>query len=117
MTEHANPTGALSDLLLRVVSARTPGLPFERAGLALLEDPETAPAVQAKFRRVLQERASEAAELPAGGVPLDVVERELLTKALARTRNNKSQAARLLGLTRGQLYSLLRRHGLTDARR
>jgi len=45
------------------------------------------------------------------------VERELLQKALAKARNNKSQAAKLLGLTRGQLYSMLRRHGLTDARR
>jgi DNA-binding NtrC family response regulator len=50
-------------------------------------------------------------------VRLDAVERDLLQKALARARNNKSQAARLLGLSRGQLYSLLRRHGLTDARR
>jgi DNA-binding protein Fis len=36
---------------------------------------------------------------------------------MARARNNKSQAAKLLGLSRGQLYSLLRRHGLTTARR
>jgi len=61
--------------------------------------------------------AAGAGDLPAGGVELSAVERELLQKALARARNNKSQAARLLGLTRGQLYSLLRRHGLTDARR
>ncbi|MGE0455055.1 MAG: sigma 54-interacting transcriptional regulator [Vicinamibacteria bacterium] len=57
------------------------------------------------------------AELPAEGIQLQGVERDLLQKALARARNNKSQAARLLGLSRGQLYSLLRRHGLTDARR
>jgi DNA-binding NtrC family response regulator len=48
---------------------------------------------------------------------LESVERDLIQKALARARNNKSEAARLLGLPRGQLYSLLRRHGLTDARR
>ncbi len=58
-----------------------------------------------------------AADFPAEGVPLDAVERELLQKAMTRARNNKSQAAKLLGLSRGQLYSLLRRHGLTDARR
>jgi two-component system NtrC family response regulator len=58
-----------------------------------------------------------APEFPAEGVQLDDVERELLQKALARARNNKSQAAKLLGVTRGQLYSMLRRHGLTDARR
>ncbi|HXI03285.1 MAG TPA: sigma 54-interacting transcriptional regulator, partial [Candidatus Saccharimonadales bacterium] len=54
---------------------------------------------------------------PPEGIRLESVERDLLRKALAQARNNKSEAARLLGLTRGQLYSLLRRHGLTDARR
>jgi len=34
-----------------------------------------------------------------------------------RARQNRSKAARLLGVTRGQLYSLLRRHGLTEAKR
>ncbi len=61
--------------------------------------------------------ATPAADFPAEGVQLDAVERDLLQKALARARNNKSQAAKLLGLSRGQVYSLLRRHGLTDARR
>jgi DNA-binding protein Fis len=48
-------------------------------------------------------------DFPAEGLELDVVERELLVKVLAKARNNKSQAAKLLGLSRGQLYSLLRR--------
>lgn len=56
-------------------------------------------------------------EFPAAGVDLEAVERQLVAKALARARNNKSQAAKLLGLPRGQFYSLLRRYGLTDARR
>jgi len=54
---------------------------------------------------------------PAGGVSLEAVERDLIRQALANAGNNKSQAARLLGLPRGQFYSLLRRHGLTEARR
>jgi transcriptional regulator with GAF, ATPase, and Fis domain len=54
---------------------------------------------------------------PASGVKLDEIERDLVQKALANAGNNKSQAARLLGLPRGQFYSLLRRHGLTEARR
>ena len=61
--------------------------------------------------------APQAAEFPIEGVPLETVERELLEKAMAKAGNNKSQAAKLLGLSRGQLYSLLRRHGLTQARR
>ncbi len=57
------------------------------------------------------------AEFPAEGVNLERIERDLVSKALARAGNNKSHAAKLLGLPRGQFYSLLRRHGLTDARR
>ena len=51
-------------------------------------------------------------EIPAEGLSLEVLERELLLKALARAGGNKSQAARLLGLTRRTLYSRLERHGL-----
>jgi transcriptional regulator with GAF, ATPase, and Fis domain len=57
------------------------------------------------------------ADFPAEGVNLERIERDLVSKALARAANNKSQAAKLLGLPRGQFYSLLRRYGLTDARR
>jgi DNA-binding NtrC family response regulator len=58
-----------------------------------------------------------AASLPPGGVKLDAVERDVLEKAMAQAKGNKTRAAQLLGLPRGQLYSLLRRHGLTDAKR
>src|SRR4029450_3525127 len=54
---------------------------------------------------------------PAAGVSLESIERDLVQKALAKARSNKSLAAKLLGVPRGQFYSLLRRHGLTDARR
>jgi transcriptional regulator with GAF, ATPase, and Fis domain len=68
--------------------------------------------------RVERATAVEAADrLPSGVMKIETVERDLIEKALARARNNKSEAARLLGLPRGQFYSLLRRHGLTDARR
>jgi DNA-binding NtrC family response regulator len=59
----------------------------------------------------------QAEAFPPHGVKLEAIERDLVEKALASARQNKSKAARLLGLPRGQLYSLLRRHGLTDARR
>jgi transcriptional regulator with PAS, ATPase and Fis domain len=51
-------------------------------------------------------------DLPAGGVDFDAIERSLVQKALERAHNNKSKAARLLGLTRAQLYSRLEKHGL-----
>jgi transcriptional regulator with GAF, ATPase, and Fis domain len=65
----------------------------------------------------VQIAVSESAEFPVEGVALEAVERELLEKAMAKAGNNKSRAASLLGLSRGQLYSLLRRHGLTRAKR
>jgi len=58
-----------------------------------------------------------ASAFPTGGISLEAIERDLIRQALSSANNNKSQAARLLGLPRGQFYSLLRRHGLTDARR
>jgi Nif-specific regulatory protein len=57
-------------------------------------------------------RASAPASLPPAGMHLNTVERELVEKALAEARYNKSKAARLLGLTRAQLYSRLAKYGL-----
>ena len=51
-------------------------------------------------------------EIPAEGLSLEVLERELILKALDMARGNKSQAARLLDLTRRTLYSRMERHGL-----
>jgi len=51
-------------------------------------------------------------EIPPEGLSLELLERELILQALARARGNKSQAARLLGLTRRTLYSRMERHGL-----
>ncbi|HVR97360.1 MAG TPA: sigma 54-interacting transcriptional regulator [Thermoanaerobaculia bacterium] len=52
------------------------------------------------------------APFPAGGIDLEAVERSFVERALAQTRGNKSKAARLLGLTRAQLYSRLEKYGL-----
>jgi DNA-binding NtrC family response regulator len=54
-------------------------------------------------------------EIPPEGLSLEVLERELILKALERADGNKSQAARLLGLTRRTLYSRMERHGLRRA--
>ena len=39
-----------------------------------------------------------AANLPAGGVNLEDIERSLVVKALTQARHNKTRAAKLLGL-------------------
>jgi transcriptional regulator with GAF, ATPase, and Fis domain len=49
--------------------------------------------------------------LPSG-MDLGTVERSLIERALEQARGNKSKAARLLGLTRAQLYSRLEKHEL-----
>ena len=54
------------------------------------------------------------APLPAGGVDLEDVERSFVERALRDARGNKSKAARLLGLTRAQLYSRIEKYGLTS---
>jgi DNA-binding NtrC family response regulator len=57
-------------------------------------------------------RAAGAGELLGDGFALDDLERELILAALARAGGNKAAAARLLGVTRRRLYSLLASHGL-----
>src|SRR5262249_56563728 len=51
-------------------------------------------------------------EIPDEGLSLESLERELILKALEKAKGNKSQAARLLGLTRRTLYSRMEKHGL-----
>jgi transcriptional regulator with PAS, ATPase and Fis domain len=50
--------------------------------------------------------------IPPEGLSLEAVEKALILQALDRARGNKSQAARLLGLTRRTLYSRMEKHGL-----
>jgi Nif-specific regulatory protein len=54
------------------------------------------------------------ASLPAGGVNLEAIERSLVAKALLQARHNKTRAAKLLGLTRAQLYSRIEKYGLAE---
>jgi transcriptional regulator with PAS, ATPase and Fis domain len=56
-----------------------------------------------------------AAPFPAGGVNLEALERSLVVKALTQARYNKTRAAKLLGLTRAQLYSRIEKYGLAES--
>jgi len=49
---------------------------------------------------------------PTDGMRLDAVERNMVEKALGQSKGNKSKAARLLGLTRAQLYTRLEKYGM-----
>src|SRR5438876_1042692 len=52
-------------------------------------------------------------EFPAQGVDLEAMARTLIERALKQTGRNKSKAARLLGLSRGKLYTRMERFGLS----
>jgi DNA-binding NtrC family response regulator len=52
--------------------------------------------------------------LPPSGVDLDDVEKGLILQALERTSGNKSQAARLLGISRDTLRYRLEKHSIVD---
>ena len=50
----------------------------------------------------------------AGAMNLGEIERSLVVNALAQARYNKTRAAKLLGLTRAQLYSRIEKYGLEE---
>ncbi|WP_242337374.1 sigma-54 dependent transcriptional regulator [Anaeromyxobacter sp. SG66] len=56
------------------------------------------------------QRARRVGDLLVEGFSLDALERELLHAALERAGGNKTHAARMLGVTRRRLYSLLASH-------
>jgi transcriptional regulator with PAS, ATPase and Fis domain len=61
------------------------------------------------------EATGSGASFPAGGVNLEAIERALVVKALTQARHNKTRAAKLLGLTRAQLYSRIEKYGLAES--
>jgi DNA-binding NtrC family response regulator len=52
------------------------------------------------------------AATPADSMNIGDVERGLVEKALSDAKGNKSRAARILGLTRAQLYSRIEKYGV-----
>jgi DNA-binding protein Fis len=51
-------------------------------------------------------------ELPADGVDLETLERDLVRQALRRTGGNQTKAAALLGLNRDQIRYRIEKFGL-----
>ena len=64
---------------------------------------------------ILTGRSSEAREivLPETGLNLEAVEVDLIQQALERTGGNRSQAARLLGISRDTLLYRMQKHGIS----
>jgi DNA-binding NtrC family response regulator len=46
------------------------------------------------------------------GTPLEEIEREMVTRALAVAENNRKRTAELLGISRRALYNKLRKHNI-----
>lgn len=81
-------------------------------GLVAAEHLALRPSSTAPLPAAALAAATAAPAGPAAPGDLKSMERTLIVQALAEARNNKSGAARALGLTRAQLYVRLRRHGL-----
>jgi DNA-binding NtrC family response regulator len=60
----------------------------------------------------VEKAAGRAPGPPAASGDLEAIERTMIEQALQQSRFNKSRAAKVLGLTRQQLYVRLRRYGL-----
>jgi DNA-binding NtrC family response regulator len=56
-------------------------------------------------------------QLPAAGVNLEELERDLVSQALQRTAGSRTRAAALLGLNRDQIRYRIEKFGLEPARR
>jgi two-component system response regulator PilR (NtrC family) len=56
--------------------------------------------------------SGEAFRLPPGGIEMRELEKDLIRQALEQAHQNKSQAAKLLGLSRTQLRMRMRLYGL-----
>lgn len=52
-------------------------------------------------------------DIPEGGIVLEDLEKKLVQTAIAKAGGNKSNAAKLLGITRRKLYSMMERLGVT----
>ncbi|HHL73078.1 MAG TPA: sigma-54-dependent Fis family transcriptional regulator, partial [Bacteroidetes bacterium] len=50
-------------------------------------------------------------EIPDEGINLEDVEKKLIQRAIEKAGGNKSRAAKLLGITRRKLYSMMERFG------
>ncbi len=61
------------------------------------------------------ETAQGAASAATPTTDLTVLERQAIEQVMRETRGNKAEAARRLGITRIQLYTRLRKHGLDEA--
>ena len=81
-------------------------------GLIVTEHLALAPRPRTSAKATAEASAADGSKVSADPSDLPSVERAMIEKALQQARFNKSIAAKALGLTRAQLYTRLKRHGL-----
>ncbi|RKY05551.1 sigma-54-dependent Fis family transcriptional regulator [Candidatus Poribacteria bacterium] len=77
---------------------------IERVELRRVEERSTEELLDELFRRAVESGVND---------PMRWIERELIVRALRRTKGNQSQAARLLGMSRTTLRDKIRSYGIT----
>ena len=82
---------------------------IERMIILSGDDPISVEFLPPQFQGIAQSTGSFSIEIPEAGLSIDAVEKELINKALKKARGNKSHAAKLLGITRRKLYSMMER--------
>jgi transcriptional regulator with PAS, ATPase and Fis domain len=76
-------------------------------------EPENLPEEFKVFNRADTAVSTKGFMLPDTGLQLDALEADLIDQALIRTRGNRSQSAKLLGLTRDTLLYRMQKHGFS----
>lgn len=77
---------------------------IERMELRRMEERSTEELLDELFKRAVEKGVSD---------PMRWIEREMIVRALRRTKGNQSQAARLLGMSRTTLRDKIRSYGIT----
>jgi len=82
---------------------------IERMIILSGDDKITVDLLPPQFSGAIAPRDSLSIEIPDQGLSIDDVERQLINSALRKAGGNKSKAAKLLGITRRKLYSMVER--------
>ncbi len=102
----------LENAVERAVILSTADYVTERALPLCVQQAQAAPAPEAVEQHIVSSPASVTAVPSLSNLSLDDLEKLAIQATLRETEDNKSEAARRLGITRATLHSKLKRYGL-----